>query len=144
MPVDSDLTLINRYEDAVHGLMIDCAEHPHRPLRELEVFIGFIVNKTGVHSRRQRDKSIKLKDEYERITAWILQEMHNPTSVSGYTSELDALELCLACLHVGCSKKSREAGAGHRGGAQDIESFKVVAATALLRELSLLEKRIAG
>ncbi|KAL2262909.1 hypothetical protein VTK26DRAFT_9050 [Humicola hyalothermophila] len=137
------------YTDAIHGLTIDFAEHPHKPLTELEVFIGLIINRTGVHSRRQRDKSVRLKDEYEHVATWILQEMHNPTSVSGHTSELDALELCLACLYVGClsEKEAREygtTGAGKRNAVGESESFKVVAATALLKELSSLEKRING
>lgn len=123
--------------------MVDCAEHPHKPLKELEVFVGFIMNKTGVQSQRQRDRSVKLKDEFERITAWIMREMRHPLSVSGLTSELDALELCLACLHVGCQKPPQEHRAGHRSAAHNIESFKIVAASALLRELAVLERGTA-
>ncbi|KAK4095967.1 RdRP-domain-containing protein [Parathielavia hyrcaniae] len=132
------------YEDALHGVMIDCAEHPHQPLRELEVFVGFIMNKTGVQSNRQRDRSVKLKDEFERITAWITKEMRNPSSASGYSSEVDALELCLACLYTGCKKEYRAAHPGRRSSARDLESFKIVAAAALVRELGLLERGVAG
>jgi hypothetical protein len=125
--------------------MIGCAEQPHQPLRELEVFVGFIVNKAGVQTHRQRDRSVKLKDEFERITTWITREMRNPTSISGHTSTLDALELCLACLNIGCERVYKEvAHPGHRSSSQDIESFKVVAATALLRELRVLEKGLVG
>ncbi|GAB1313705.1 RNA-dependent RNA polymerase [Madurella fahalii] len=132
------------YEDAIYGVMTDCADHPHQPLKELEVFVGFIMNKRGVQTNRQRDRSVKLKDEFERITTWITREMRNPTSMSGYTSELDALELCLACLHAGWPKQSRKADAGHRGSAQDLESFKIVAAAALIRELLILERGTAA
>jgi hypothetical protein len=136
---------MHRYEDAVYGLTIDCAEHPHQPLKELEVFIGFIINKTGIQSRRQRDRSVKLKDEFERITTLIMREMRSPASLGGFTSELDALELCLACLHVGCLKENREIQrSGQRTTARDIESFKIVAVTALMRELSVLERRKAA
>ncbi|KXX75237.1 RNA-dependent RNA polymerase 1 [Madurella mycetomatis] len=121
------------YEDAIYGVMVDCADHPHQPLKELEVFTS-----------RQRDRSTKLKDEFERITTWITREMRNPTSVSGYTSELDALELCLACVHIGWRKQSRKADGGHRSSTQGIESFKVVAAAALIRELIMLEKGMAA
>lgn len=124
--------------------MIDCAEHPNQPLRELEVFVGFILNKSGVQTPRQRDRSVKLKEEFERITAWITQEMRSPTSVSGYTSELDALELCLACLHAGCEKEHRESRPGHRTSSQDVESFKIVAAATLMRELNALEGGMPG
>ncbi|KAG7285624.1 hypothetical protein NEMBOFW57_010253 [Staphylotrichum longicolle] len=132
------------YEDAIHGVMIDCAEHPNQPLRELEVFVGFIMNKSGVQTPRQRDRSVKLKEEFERITAWITQEMRSPTSVSGYTSELDTLELCLACLHAGCEKEHRESRPGHRTSSQDVESFKIVAAATLTRELNALEGGMPG
>lgn len=124
--------------------MLNFAEHPHQPLRELEVFVGFIMNKTSVQTHRQRDRCVKLKDEFERIAAWITQEIRSPASLSGYRSELDALELCLACLHVGCLEGPREVGAGHRSSAQDIESFKIVAAAALTRELNSLEKGTAA
>jgi hypothetical protein len=124
--------------------MIDCAEHPHQPLRELEVFVGFIMNKTGVQSTRQRDRSVKLKDEFERITSWITREMRNPSSLSGHTSELDALELCIACLYAGCEKEQRDLRPGQRSSSRDLESFKIVAAATLMRELSLLEKGTAG
>jgi hypothetical protein len=124
--------------------MIDCAEQPYQPLRELEVFVGFIMNKSGAQTHRQRDRYIKLKDEFERITAWITREMRNPTSISGYTSELDALELCLACLCVSCEKEHRESRPRHRSSTQDIESFKIVAAAALMRELTALERARGG
>ncbi|KAH6851365.1 RNA dependent RNA polymerase-domain-containing protein [Chaetomium sp. MPI-CAGE-AT-0009] len=136
--------LLHAYEDAVHGLMIECADQPHQPLRELEVFVGFILNKSGVQTHRQRDRSVKLKDEFERITSWITREMRKPTSASGYTSELDGLELCLACLSVGCEKKRRQMLPGHRSSAQDIDSFKIVAAAALMRQLTALEKSMPG
>ncbi|KAK3303922.1 RNA dependent RNA polymerase-domain-containing protein [Chaetomium strumarium] len=130
------------YEEDIHGTMIDGADHPHQPLRELEVFVGFIMNKSGVQTHRQRDRSVKLKDEFERITTYIAREMRNPASVSGYTSELDALELCLACLHVACQKKEedRDLRPRHRSSAHNLESFKIVAAATLLRELTALER----
>ena len=121
--------------------MINCADHPHEPLRELEVFVGFIMNKTGIQTHRQRDRSVKLKDEFERITAWITHTMRTPTSLTGHTSELDALELCLACLHVGCERGAGVAYSRHRSTARNVESFKIVAAAALMRELSALERR---
>ncbi|KAL2158770.1 hypothetical protein VTH06DRAFT_3961 [Thermothelomyces fergusii] len=136
--------ILQAYEDAIYGVMVDFAEQPHQPLTELEVFVGFIMNKRGIQTPRQRDRSVKLKDEFERITAWITHEMRNPPSPSGYTSELDALELCLACLYIGCEKASKEAAAerhNRRSSARNLESFRVVAAAALLRELDRLEKR---
>jgi len=124
--------------------MVDCADQPHQPLRELEVFVGFILNKTGIQTRRQRDRSVKLRDGFEHITTWITGQMRKPTSVSGSSSELDGLELCLACVHVGCEKEERAAHPGQRSSARDVESFKIVAAAALVRELDIVERRVAG
>lgn len=108
------------------------------------MFVGFILNKSGAQTHRQRDRSVKLKDGFDKIAAWITREMRKPTSISGYTSELDALELCLACLTIGCEKTYRQLRPGHRRSAQDIESFKIVAASALTRELATLEKGKGG
>ncbi|KAJ4288800.1 hypothetical protein N0V88_007127 [Collariella sp. IMI 366227] len=138
------------YEEAIHGAMINGAEHPHQPLRELEVFVGFIMNKSGVQTTRQRDRSVKLKEEFERITTNIMREMRHPTPVSDSVSngktggELGALELCLACLYEGCRKEQREMRPSQRSSAEDIESFKVVAAASLMRELAIKEREMFG
>ncbi|KAK3988970.1 RNA dependent RNA polymerase-domain-containing protein [Cladorrhinum sp. PSN332] len=139
------------YNQAVYRTMVDCSDHPHKPLIELEVFIGTIVNKSGTLNTRQRDKSIKLKDEFERITSWITEEMRNQNlEDDSKKGELDALELCLACVHIGCDKEGREtAGKAQpfkRGSSESLVSFKIVAASALLRELNSLEslRRAAG
>ncbi|KAL2174451.1 RNA dependent RNA polymerase-domain-containing protein [Thermothelomyces heterothallicus CBS 202.75] len=135
------LGILHAYEDAIHGVMVDLADQPHQPLTELEVFVGYIINKRGVQTPRQRDRSVKLKDEFEHIATWITHEMRNPPSVRGYTSELDALELCLACLCIGCEKRSRDTRPRPRSSARNLESFKVVAAATLIQELSALQKR---
>lgn len=132
------------YEDAILEIMTENSENPSQPLRELEVFVGFIINKSGVQTRRQRDRSVRLKDEFERITSWIMRQMRHPPSsqTTGIMNELDALELCLACVHVGCL---RERGPHEipsyttRALNQEVESFRVVAACALMRELNVLE-----
>lgn len=143
--------------------MNDFSDHPVHPLTELEVFVGFIINKTGVQTQRQRDRSTRLRDEFERISAWILSEMRNKASSSSRATasssvvdntaayhgddsgdnNLRALELCLACVHVGCGRGSgtgadrystisaRYAGSGSGG----LQSFRVVAAAALLQEI---------
>ncbi|KAK3905375.1 RNA dependent RNA polymerase-domain-containing protein [Staphylotrichum tortipilum] len=130
------------YEDAILGVMLDSADHPHQPLGELEVFVGFVINKSGVQTRRQRDSSVKLKEEFEHITAGITREMRNPgVPTGGSVRELGALELCLACLSVGCERQYRGGRPGHRVSSQDLESFKIVAAAAVIRELATHETR---
>ncbi|KAK3935151.1 RNA dependent RNA polymerase-domain-containing protein [Diplogelasinospora grovesii] len=132
------------YEDAIGGVMMDCSQHPTQPLKELEVVVGFILNRKGVQTSRQRDRSVKIRDEFERITTWILQQMRNPvTPPSGVTTDLDTLELCLACVNVACLSEFNQDMGGqywsYRTAARNVRSFKIVAASALLRELDLLE-----
>ncbi|KAK0614847.1 RNA dependent RNA polymerase-domain-containing protein [Bombardia bombarda] len=132
------------YEEKISSVMIDFSEHPNKPLTELEVFVGFVMNKSGVQTRRQRDCSHKLKDEFERISAWIVRQMRNPAAPGGAnedTGGTGALELCLACLHIGCEKELRPVNSWTRSGSRDVESFKIVAVSALIRELNMLEGR---
>ncbi|KAL7623670.1 hypothetical protein AAE478_005222 [Parahypoxylon ruwenzoriense] len=59
------------YEDAIWSATMDYADNTSKRLTELEVFTGCIFNKNGVQTRRQRDKSIRLKDDYDRISKWV-------------------------------------------------------------------------
>ncbi len=122
------------------GIMFDWAEHPSKPLTEVEVLAGFVLNKSGVQSNRQRDRSTKLKDEFERIGAWITRQMCQPEPTDGYVGELGALELCLACLKIACAKKPRPAQSWYRNASVNIQSFRVVAASALMRELNTVAR----
>lgn len=122
--------------------MTDLSDHPVEPLTELEVFVGFIINKTGIQTSRQRDRSNKLRDEFERISSWIVAEMRKPSREAdlaadyGLWSDLSALELCLACVHVGCAEESAPAaGRFWSKGAAGLQSFRIVAASALVQEM---------
>jgi hypothetical protein len=128
--------------------MNDFSEHPVNPITELEVFIGYIINKMGVQTRRQRDRSTKLKDEFERIAAWITSQLrpHGDSKVplTGYETEFDALELCLACVHIGGEREKSGVARRRTDGYGKLKSFRVVAASALLAELDLFENGKKG
>ncbi|KAL5000778.1 RNA dependent RNA polymerase-domain-containing protein [Aspergillus recurvatus] len=79
------------YEDALSTAMANFSEHPIYPITELEVFIGQILNNSGVQTHRQRERSIKLKDEFERIASWILSQMRPPGPITGYVVSACAL-----------------------------------------------------
>ncbi|KAL4756453.1 RNA dependent RNA polymerase [Aspergillus foveolatus] len=66
------------YEDTMSDAMANFSEHPVYPLTKLEVFIGQVLNNGGVQTNRQREWSIKLKDEFERIASLILSQMALP------------------------------------------------------------------
>ncbi|KAL2265115.1 hypothetical protein VTJ83DRAFT_6215 [Remersonia thermophila] len=127
------------YQDAMRSLMTNFAEHPNQPLRELEVFVGFIVNRTGVQTHRQRDRSVKLKDEFELLAAWITRELRKPAPLGGQETRLDGLELCLACLYADAESEVKPTHPGRSSLGQNVESFRVVAASALVCELNALE-----
>lgn len=149
----------------VWSATLSYADHSSKGITELEVFTGMIFNKSGVQTRRQRDTSMRLKDEFDRITKCIEgyirkpdanQSQDVPESVAeeshdGYYEDSTApereftpLELSIACLHAGVVKDSRHSS--RKRNAQEFESFKVIAAHCALRELefAVRQKDIAN
>lgn len=128
------------YEHNVSESMRQYSEHPIKPISELEVFIGNILNRSGVQTNRQRDSSIKLKDSFDRMAQWITKSMRSvghddSMPLTGYQTKYDNLHLCLACVHAGGEKEAGMQGSYYR----NMQSFRVVAACALLSELNLFD-----
>ncbi|GKZ35522.1 hypothetical protein AbraIFM66950_006184 [Aspergillus brasiliensis] len=134
-----------RYEEAVFSARNNYSEHPIEPLSELEVFIGSVLNKRGVQTRRQRDQSNKLADEFDRIATWIVGQMRAGSSsespIASPSDQLKSLELCFACIHVGGETNKEDSTRRRREVYGEIKSFRAVAACALLFELELFEKK---
>lgn len=152
------------YDDAIWTATIDYSDHSSKGITELEVFTGTIFNKTGIQTRRQRDTSIRLKDEFDRTAKWIegLIRKHgvNPSNdfpddivddhQDGYyegsinpETKFTALELSIACLHAGVMRRRRSES--NKRNVDEFESFKVIAAHCALRELenAIKQKEIA-
>lgn len=125
-----------RYEESIIALTTDWSEHPSEPLTELEVFVGFILNKSGVQTNRQRDRSLKLKDDFDRITNSIVREFRKSSLSGSLEGRLQAVETCLAGIHLGRSPSSRRDHRWSRGANFHVQSFKIAAASALMRELN--------
>lgn len=166
--IDSARRLKSAYDDHVRGHMSKYSDHPVNPISEREVFIGAILNKTGVQTHRQRDASHKLRDEFERTANHFARQMRmgneGPDCVplTGYMAELGpsaALDLCLACVCVaseqdvplvasrlGISKSPSRRAAGRNGRKDgensELQSFRLVAATQFLRELRVKEREL--
>jgi hypothetical protein len=95
------------------------SENPRSCLTEIEVFCGFILNKRGSQTARQRDSSIKLKEEIDRIMTWFVKMIRDQgqrtdletlsttteTSSAPDRRREDVIELCWACVAVACMKK---------------------------------------
>jgi hypothetical protein len=121
------------------------SEHPARPLTELEVFIGFIINKTGSQTTRQRDYSIKLKDEFERVATTITRQLRSASREnSSLKGTIDTLTLCLAAVHVGFDAGFRRNSSWRHRESAGMQSFKIVAASAFVRELGTVQTVTQG
>ncbi|WKT38498.1 RNA-dependent RNA polymerase, eukaryotic-type [Fusarium oxysporum f. sp. vasinfectum] len=142
------------YESTITGKMWDFSENPRAPLTEVEVFCGFILNKRGAQTRRQGDSSIKLKEEIDRIMTWIVKQIRDrgvgdgaetlstATDADAAPSRWreDVVELCWACVAVACIRKEFAPIVYH--GTGELESFRVVAACCLLKELNNLARKM--
>ncbi|UNI24747.1 hypothetical protein JDV02_010472 [Purpureocillium takamizusanense] len=138
----------NLYEDAMSENMWHYSDNPRTCISEAEVFCGSVLNKAGTQTRQQREASIRLKDETDRVMTWIAKLIRDPSRVTGTETASDgtvdasdeddgyeAIQLSWACLVVGCINDVNEAHPSYRG-TGELESFRVVAATCLLKELN--------
>ncbi|PHH69909.1 hypothetical protein CDD83_5583 [Cordyceps sp. RAO-2017] len=148
---DDARKLRHLYEEAMSGSMWHFSTNPRESLTEVEVFCGSLLNKRGAQTRQQRDNSTRLKDEADRIQSWMVNLMRRRGGRvepdSGAESGPDAdeprddvVQLCWACLVVGCLK---DADDGADGGSAR-RSFRVCAAACLLKEVDALRGAVAG
>ncbi|KAF5012175.1 hypothetical protein FDECE_1765 [Fusarium decemcellulare] len=142
------------YEATIVDKMWHFSENPRSCLTEIEVFCGFILNKRGSQTRRQRDSSIKLKEEIDRIMTWIVKLIRDrgqgndaetlstmtETSSAPNRWREDVVELCWACVAVACITKENAPIVYH--GTGELKSFRVVAACCLLKELNNLARKM--
>ncbi|KHN97503.1 RNA-dependent RNA polymerase [Metarhizium album ARSEF 1941] len=145
----------NLYEDSILDSMWHFSENPRKCITEAEVFCGSVLNKTGTQTRRQRDASIRLKEDTDRILTWICSLIRNRIDdrrghsgdwgrFEDNDDEHVAIQLCWACLVVGCIEQADNFGPTyHRTG--ELESFRIVAAACLLKELNTFKaSRLIG
>jgi len=76
--------------------MTEYNSHPHRPLSELEAFVGNILGKTGAPNKHQRDLSTSMKEKFEEDSLFIV----NCILKDGHTWSEESLERSMACLAV--------------------------------------------
>ncbi|KAF2271259.1 RdRP-domain-containing protein [Westerdykella ornata] len=142
------------YEDAIWNATIEFSDHAARRITELEVFTGALFNRSGVQTRRQRDRSIKLKDEFDSIAHWA-ESMIRKRNIKSAADEnyledavvqpgagncVEALRLSIACLQVGIMKDEDRVGFGRTD--EEFQSFKFVAASCALHELQTSPDRL--
>ncbi|KAF4415615.1 RNA-directed RNA polymerase [Fusarium acutatum] len=142
------------YESTITDKMWHFSENPRAPLTEVEAFCGFILNKRGAQTRRQGDSSIKLKEEIDRIMTCIVKQIRDrgvgdgaetlstATDADAAPSRWreDVVGLCWACVAVACIRKEFAPIVYH--GTGELESFRIVAACCLLKELNNLARKM--
>ncbi|KAE8385408.1 RNA dependent RNA polymerase-domain-containing protein [Aspergillus alliaceus] len=105
------------YEDAIIDAMDSYSGHPTKPISELEIVIGSIINR-----------------RFDRIVTWITSMMRREEIQDSHP---DGLELSWACLHLGIQGSyfgRRKEVCG------EIKSSRVVAACALLAKVNHHDK----
>ncbi|KAL7931687.1 RdRP domain-containing protein [Trichoderma chlorosporum] len=151
--------LRDMYELDVSNSMWQFSDNPRTHIQEVEAFCGSILNPRGSQTRRQRDSSIKLKEEMDRVMSFIVKLIRDrsgggsadaddaasvATEDDGQSERerMNAVELCWACVVVGSEQHSGDGkGQGYHGGEKPLESFRVVAASCLVKELNELLAR---
>lgn len=127
------------------------SDHAHMQLTEIEVFTGNIFNKSGIQTRRQRDRSVQLKDSFDQMAKWtegMIRKKNMQTMDDDEDGEHiapadpdEALKLSLACLQVSLLKDIKNTGYTQKNG--EFQSFKVMAAICAVREIDAALKRKA-
>lgn len=146
---------------------MDFSENSGEPITEVEIFTGSIFNSRGLPTKRQGERSLQLKDEFDRVTRWIESlirqhkmqdyieegDYNEPSGVPNASVFSDGevslqhsgatpLELSIACLHVALTRKTHASQRSRRTIAgSNFESFKVIAASCALRELERTVQR---
>jgi hypothetical protein len=141
---------VRSYEDAIFTVMQDYSTHPTQPLTELEVFTGNIFSGSGVQTRRQRDRSLQLKDEFDRIARSFENLIRRRTTASSAKQDdqsnaaedpMEALMMSLACLEVSQGKGTHGDRSANGRMNDEYQSFKIISACCVIRELNAANKR---
>lgn len=97
-------------------------------ISEVEIFIGCIVGREK-QTRRQKDASVAMKEEFERLTSSIIE------SIKGESRE-DTLAVGMGCLYL--CRADRDAQGPQNG----LQSFAWVVASVVLTEMDKIQKEV--
>lgn len=95
--------------------MKNYSAHPTRPLSELEVFAGTVLGKNGAPTRRQREDSKAMKEQFDEDTKVVV-------------SQIQSLEMSMACLAAGLEEEEYGGEEQVRRSGEHLLSFKYLAA----------------
>ncbi|KAL5396190.1 hypothetical protein PMIN03_012983 [Paraphaeosphaeria minitans] len=147
---DDAFSIRGDYEDAIFAVTQDYSPHPTQPLTELEVFTGNMFSTSGILTRRQRDRSLQLKDEFDRIARWVENLIRRRTTVASTQQDdstvapedpMDALMMSIACLEASQSKGTHGDRFTHGRWTSEYQSFQIISACCVIRELNVAARR---
>ncbi|KAH7312571.1 RNA dependent RNA polymerase-domain-containing protein [Stachybotrys elegans] len=136
------------YEDAIWNLTLEYSDYATMTITELEVFTGTVFNRSGIQTRRQRDKSVRLKDDFNNVAQWaesMIRRLQDTAAEDGSQRERTveeikrALSSSITCLKVGCEEERWAQAQWGRTEAK-FQSFKVIAACCVVKEMGALER----
>lgn len=108
--------------------MTEYSGHPHRPMSELEAFVGNFLGKTGAINKQQRELSTNMKGRFEEDSRSIV----NFILKDGNEWSKESLERSMACLAVSLEERPADRGK------EQLLSFKYIAAGVCLKEVERL------
>jgi len=111
------------YEYNLVDSMFRYSTHRAQHLTEKEVFLGFILGRSGAATKRQREMSLVMKERFDREVRETISWMRGDT---------DALERSIACLHLGKEIKRQSRGRVEL----ELRSFGWIAAAVCMEELN--------
>jgi hypothetical protein len=103
------------------------SSHPLRRISELEVFVGTIIGKNGIPSKRQREFTTGMRERFDRDVSFVV-DCITKGNEDGVRDD-EALERSIACLAVAMENEAlgKEVGI--------LASFKYIAAAVCLKEI---------
>ncbi|CZR69102.1 related to RNA-directed RNA polymerase [Phialocephala subalpina] len=112
------------YENCLLNIMKNYSTHPTRPLSELEVFAGTVLGKDGAPTRRQREASKDMKEQFVEDTKVVV-------------GQIQSLEMSMACLAASLEEGdgTGEGNSRVRRGGEHLLSFKYLAAGVCLHQV---------
>jgi hypothetical protein len=102
-----------------------------KPLSEYEIFVGNILGQTGGQSKRQRENSISLRDNFRNLLRYTVNRIYDENEEASD----DRLARTLACLAVATNGENPSSADVGRGSHEQMMSFGYVAAAVCLWEL---------
>ncbi|KAL1965248.1 hypothetical protein VTN77DRAFT_6002 [Rasamsonia byssochlamydoides] len=126
--IDTGKDIKEIYEDDLQDLMYQYSDTPWKAsLTEIEVFIGNIMGESHKQTKRQKESSKSMREDYDRLVDWTI------SMILGRDSDCEgkSLERSIACFWVALN----DATAQYNYKKRRLRSFAWIAAVVCLQEI---------